>query len=145
MNLVRRKVDLREFDPKSCGRRLSILRRKLKLKQKDIAELTGRTTSAVGYWETGKSIIPTEVVAKLVEVYGVSPLWLLFGEGPMFLGDILSATEKKEELTDQEVLKVIKKLDLESVIDDLIKGSEYYARVGIRLREILEKIKAEED
>ena len=134
-----------EFSQKALGRRIAYLRRKLGLKQKDLAAILGRTTAAVASWEVGKNLVPTDIVAKLVKEYKVNPLWLFFGEGPMFLGDILSATEKKEELTDQEVLKVIKKLDLESVIDDLIKGSEYYARVGIRLREILEKIKAEED
>ena len=129
------------------------MRRKLNLKQKDLAELTGRTTSAVGYWETGKSIIPTEVVAKLIEVYRVNPLWLLVGEGPMFLDDSLSVSGSEEELKKQEVFEVMGEIEmnLEALIGDLIEGSKHYAKgsehftkVGIRLRKILEKIREKE-
>ena len=134
-----------EFSQKALGRRVAYLRRKLGLKQKDLASLLGKTVAAVASWEVGRNLVPTDVIAKLVKEYEVNPLWLLFGEGPMFLSNVLGTAEKEEELTDQELIKVIKKLDLESVIEDLIRGSEYYARVGIRLREILEKIREEQE
>ena len=134
-----------DFSQKALGKRVAYLRRKLGLKQKDLAAVLGRTTAAVASWEVGKNLVPTDIIAKLVKEYRVNPLWLLFGEGSMFLSNVLGTAEKEEELTDQELIKVIKKLDLESVIEDLIRGSEYYARVGIRLREILEKIRTEED
>lgn len=134
-----------EFSQKALGRRIAYLRRKLGLKQKDLASLLGKTVAAVASWEVGRNLVPTDVIAKLVKEYEVNPLWLLFGEGPMFLSNVLGTAEKEEELTDQELIKVIKKLDLESVIEDLIRGSEYYARVGIRLREILEKIREEQE
>jgi len=136
---------LGEFSQKALGRRIAYLRRKLGLKQKDLASLLGKTVAAVASWEVGRNLVPTDVIAKLVKEYEVNPLWLLFGEGPMFLSNVLGTAEKEEELTDQELIKVIKKLDLESVIEDLIRGSEYYARVGIRLREILEKIREEQE
>ena len=87
-----------EFSQKALGRRIAYLRRKLGLKQKDLAAILGRTTAAVASWEVGKNLVPTDIVAKLVKEYKVNPLWLLFGEGPMFLGDILSFTEKKKSL-----------------------------------------------
>ena len=126
---------MRRFDPKGCGKRLAFLRRRLGLKQKDIAELTGRSTSAVGFWEIGKSVIPTEVIAKLVETYNVNPLWLLFGEGSMFL----------EEKTFERELYNLSELEKESIFlkemaDSLIKSGKYQISAGESLKRFLKSI-----
>jgi len=130
---------LGKFEPRACGRRLSALRRKLKLSQKEFAEIVGRTTSAVAHWETGRYIIPTEILAKLIELYRVNPLWLLLGEGPMFLEDVsVKGVEKERNLITELERKF---LLIKETAEDMIKSGEYQASAGKRLTSAGEKLK----
>ncbi len=132
------------FEPRACGRRLSALRRKLKLSQKELAEIVGRTTSAVAHWETGRYVIPTEILAKLIELYRVNPLWLLFGEGSMFLDS--TSTEKVKEKGIYSVTELKGKfLLIRETAEDMIKSGEYQTSAGRKLKKLLDELLSDED
>lgn len=65
--------------------RLKELRKTLGLKQRDIAEKLGVSTSAVGNWECGKDSPGDARVYQLCKEYNVNRTWLETGEGEMFL------------------------------------------------------------
>ena len=133
-----------KFEPRACGRRLSALRRKLKLSQKELAEIVGRTTSAVAHWETGRYVIPTEILAKLIELYRVNPLWLLFGEGSMFLDS--TSTEKVKEKGIYSVTELKGKfLLIRETAEDMIKSGEYQTSAGRKLKKLLDELLSDED
>jgi transcriptional regulator with XRE-family HTH domain len=135
---------LGKFEPRACGRRLSALRRKLKLSQKELAEIVGRTTSAVAHWETGRYVIPTEILAKLIELYRVNPLWLLFGEGSMFLDS--TSTEKVKEKGIYSVTELKGKfLLIRETAEDMIKSGEYQTSAGRKLKKLLDELLSDED
>jgi transcriptional regulator with XRE-family HTH domain len=135
---------LGRFEPRACGRRLSALRRKLKLSQKELAEIVGRTTSAVAHWETGRYVIPTEILAKLIELYRVNPLWLLFGEGSMFLDS--TSTEKVKEKGIYSVTELKGKfLLIRETAEDMIKSGEYQTSAGRKLKKLLDELLSDED
>jgi transcriptional regulator with XRE-family HTH domain len=131
---------LGKFEPKACGRRLLTLRRRLRLSQKEFAEVVGRTSSAVAHWETGRYIIPTEILAKLIELYRVNPLWLLFGEGSIFLDS--TSTEKVKEKGIYSVTELKGKfLLIKETAEDMIKSGEYQTSAGKKLTSAGEKLK----
>lgn len=43
-----------------------------KMSQKEVAALVGRTPQAVSQWESGQSMLPTDIFLKLCQIYGVS-------------------------------------------------------------------------
>ena len=131
-----------EFSQKALGRRIAYLRKKLGLKQKDLASFLGKTVAAVASWEVGRNLVPTDVVAKLVKEYKVNPLWLFFGEGSMFLKEVTSEIE-------EEKLRLLKKLKgkfllIKETADDMIKSGKYQVSAGKKLEKLLEEILGEE-
>jgi transcriptional regulator with XRE-family HTH domain len=133
---------LGEFSQKALGRRIAYLRKKLGLKQKDLASFLGKTVAAVASWEVGRNLVPTDVVAKLVKEYKVNPLWLFFGEGSMFLKEVTSEIE-------EEKLRLLKKLKgkfllIKETADDMIKSGKYQVSAGKKLEKLLEEILGEE-
>ena len=132
----------REFDLKAFGKRLAYIRRRLGLKQKDLADLTGRTAAAVSAWEVGKGIMPVDIFAKLVKVYKINPLWLLFGESPVFLEDI--SARGSEENSIYSVAKLEKKfLLIRETAEDMIKSGEYQTSAGKKLKKLLDELLSE--
>ena len=72
--------------------RLKLIRSKLKLKQKDLANVLGIGNNAYSMIETGKTGLSKRNLLMICSVYSVNPLWLEFEEGDMFLKE-----EKKDE------------------------------------------------
>lgn len=56
------------------------LRRNRKLKIIDVARIVGRTRTSMWRYENGQTTIPTEVLVKLADFYGVSVDDLLWRE-----------------------------------------------------------------
>ena len=70
---------------KAQGERLRLVRNKLGLKLRDIADAIEIAVSAVGRWETGKQAIPVARLKNICTEYNVNRAWLETGEGEMFL------------------------------------------------------------
>lgn len=67
------------------GKRLKELRKRLDLKQRDVAERLEMDTGTVGKWEAAMQRIPKTRLYQLCNEYNVSRDWLERGEGDMFV------------------------------------------------------------
>lgn len=64
------------------GLRLRLARSALGVALQDVADACKVTRQAVSLWETGKSMPPTDKLARAAKFLRVSPHWLLTGEPP---------------------------------------------------------------
>lgn len=64
--------------------RLKELRKRLGLKQREVAERLDVNVSAVGHWEAGSQKIPNYRLDQICTKYNVRREWLEYGEGEMF-------------------------------------------------------------
>lgn len=100
--------------------RLKELRKKLGLKQRDIADKLGVKISVVGGWEIGQYKIPDARIFQICKLYNVREDWLRYGTGEMFepgasLDDRLCGVAKelfdKLDASDQgAVVRVLERL-----------------------------------
>lgn len=67
------------------GKRLKELRKRLGLKQRDVAERLEMDTGTVGKWEAAMQRIPKTRLYQICNEYNVSRDWLERGEGEMFV------------------------------------------------------------
>jgi len=124
---------------KHIGKRLAKFRSELGLKQKELAEILGKTTSAVANWEVGRASIPLESLIILMDRYDLNPIWLIRGEGPMFLTEL--SLIKKEKLDKDELLKeLLSDSWIRELLELYIKGTECHAAVGYKLKKLLEDL-----
>lgn len=65
--------------------RLKELRKRLGLKQRDVAERLEVSVGLIGAWECGSDTIPKTRIYQLCNEYNVSRDWLERGEGEMFV------------------------------------------------------------
>jgi len=66
--------------------RLKIIIKSLGINQKKLAESVGLQPSTISDFMNGRfKSLSSDTIEKLYRVYGVNPLWLLTGEGEMFL------------------------------------------------------------
>jgi phage repressor protein C with HTH and peptisase S24 domain len=63
---------------------IRLLRKSLNLTQKGLAEKLGVTYETVQNWESGRVDVPMKRIKQIAETFGVSPDWLLTGNGEMF-------------------------------------------------------------
>lgn len=75
-------LDLDAGNLMSAGTRLKELRSSLKMKQSDFASVLGVSLRAYNNYESDEAEIPTKIIRKLRDLYGVSSDWLLFGVKP---------------------------------------------------------------
>jgi len=68
--------------------RMKYAREHFKLKQVDFANSLGFVNSYISGMEKGERNISQSVLVSLAKVYGISPTWVLLGQGAMFLNDI---------------------------------------------------------
>lgn len=73
--------------------RLEILREHLELKQADFAEIIGIKQPTYSQILKGKSNLTTAHLQRLHEYAGVSPLWILTGEGEMIIAKSNNSTK----------------------------------------------------
>ena len=74
--------------------RLKLFRKKLGLKQRDVAERLEMNVGTVGSWECGSEKVPKTRIYQLCKEYNLSRKWLETGVGEMF--------EKPTELAQRE-------------------------------------------
>ena len=80
------------------GKRLKELRKRLGLKQRDVAERLEMDTGTVGKWEAAMQRIPKTRLYQLCNEYNVSRDWLERGEGEMFVPVEESETDFAETM-----------------------------------------------
>ncbi len=62
------------------GERLSAVRRQEKLSQEEMAERLGVSRSAYQYYERGERDLTGSLLLRILETFGVDPLWILEGD-----------------------------------------------------------------
>ena len=115
--------------------RLKILRSKLKLKQKDLADVLGIGNNAYSMIETGKSGLSRRNLLILCNTYSVNPKWLEFGEEPMF-------TTLKEAITEQSTNVLFPKYNKSEVTQRFLIALEQLKTQGTSYSEVANKIGA---
>ena len=80
------------------GKRLKELRKRLDLKQLDVAERLEMDTGTVGKWEAAMQRIPKTRLYQICNEYNVSRDWLERGEGDMFVPVEESETDFAETM-----------------------------------------------
>ena len=78
--------------------RLKELRKRLGLKQRDVAERLEMNVGTVGAWECGSEKIPKTRLYQICNEYNVSRDWLERGEGDMFVPVEESETDFAETM-----------------------------------------------
>ena len=68
----------------SIGQRIKLARESAGLKQSDLADRAGTQWQQVSRWERDQATPRAKAVRALCDALGVSPQWLLSGEGPMY-------------------------------------------------------------
>lgn len=102
---------------KNFGERLKAAR-KGKLTQGDLSEATGISQNAICNYENGKRRPNASRLQSICEALGVSPNWLLTGEGPMTL------KEEEDEEAEQKPLKKLTPTSAAFALDGVEDGSE---------------------
>ena len=118
------------------GSNIRLLRKRLRLTQSDIAEELGKTVTAVGDYERGRSIPPLEVTIQLCEIFNVSLDDIvhkdLSKEDPGHPDDEALRAELKPTAEDEELLRRFLVLKLEEVANALKEEKpELYNRLQL--------------
>ena len=123
--------------------RLKQLRKKLNLKQREMAKALRVTVSAYGAWETGRDTIPEARLCMLCKEYNVREEWLTTGEGEMFV--------KAETFKDQmkamfnELSPENQAIWLECAAEIVKAGSDTKNGGGNAVRKLYELLKVKHD
>lgn len=78
--------------------RLKELRKRLGLKQRDVAERLEVSVGLIGAWECGSDTIPKTRIYQLCNEYNVSRDWLERGEGDMFVEVKIDADALRKQI-----------------------------------------------
>lgn len=110
--------------------------------QRDIADDLGVTTQAVSALITGKTPFGKKTAMRWAEKYGLSPIWLMTGEGGMFGGGRQSVNGGNNILVDGDMNKVNASYDaLVRAIDGIRGDREALARALATIEEQQRTIK----
>ncbi len=93
--------------------RIVELRKKLNLKQKDVAQSLGVAISTVSSWEN-MSIIPENSIVSICLIYNVNESWLRTGEGEIFNPSPKVKNLDKNEVVVQYILDIANSLSDEN-------------------------------
>lgn len=113
--------------------RLKLLRKALKLKQREFAEKLGVDVSVVGHWETGSPTIPDVRIFQICTTFGVREEWLKFGTGTMFKPE-----ETREEKLKNAALTLFNELSPEAQ-NAVLNVMMDFVRFGKNIENVLNK------
>lgn len=88
--------------------RLKELRKRLNIKQRELAERLGVNVGLIGTWECGRQKIPQTRVYQICNEYHVRREWLEKGEGEMFEPE--QAPKSKDEVLREAAYALFSKL-----------------------------------
>ena len=123
--------------------RLKELRKRLGLKQRDVAERLEMNVGTVGAWECGSENIPKTRIYQICKEYNVRKEWLIDGEGEMFV--------KAETFKDQmkamfnELSPENQAIWLECAAEIVKAGSDTKNGGGNAVRKLYELLKVKHD
>lgn len=107
--------------------RIKLIRENTGLSQEKFAKAIGFTQAKVKDLETGKNRISPEFAAKVSEVYGINPMWLLYEQGPMENMDLktleLRDIKSRYDLTDEQVSFLVKLIENKALFQIFIDFS----------------------
>jgi DNA-binding XRE family transcriptional regulator len=83
----------------SMGKRFKTLRNHLNLTQKEMANKLGITFTTISTLELERQLPSLKIIIGYINIFRVSPLWILTGRGEMFI------KEKDQELSQKEYFK----------------------------------------
>ena len=101
----------------NTAERLKIIRGKLT--QAEFATALDIHKNTLGRYERGENLPDSELCAKICSIFGVSPAWLLLGEGDMKVSEQAKKSQESEQVcfsaisTDWPFPKIVEELDLE--------------------------------
>lgn len=123
--------------------RLKLFRKKLGLKQRDVAERLEMNVGTVGSWECGGEKVPKTRIYQLCKEFNINRTWLETGEGEMF--------EKAETFKDQmkamfnELSPENQAIWLECAAEIVKAGSDTKNGGGNAVRKLYELLKVKHD
>lgn len=114
------------------GKRLAIVREREGFLQIPFAKELGVSQSAYKNYERGARPVPVSLIARICEDYGVSPAWLLLGEGQInsdMNGELVEAAvlavEKFAKMNDLEPPVERKAKLIRFVYEEVISGRDF--------------------
>ena len=101
------------------GSRIQQIRKGLGLNQNQFAEKLSLSQNQISRLETGESMVTTELVLKLNEIYGVDPSFLLLGNSARGLDNKMEAFIEWYKNLDDSQLKIGASKFCENIMDIL--------------------------
>lgn len=133
--MSRKKTLISELDLTKIGGRIAYLRVKNDLTQAQLSENTGLSKGNVSGLESHKYEPSARAIIKIVELFGVTTDWLLFGDRPNEKTDF--ATKATAEFN-KLLLKFKNQKKIKSIIEDLIILEEVDIQGFEEIRRIIE-------
>jgi transcriptional regulator with XRE-family HTH domain len=121
------------------GNKISLYRKKKNLGQKELADLIGSTTSAIGGYEVGKSFPSIEVLYRLCVALDCLPNDLLL--------DLSQAERIADGAEHSRVLKQVQELEIRLALAerkeaDARREADYQARMLVQQAETIDELRA---
>lgn len=107
----------------TVGERIKMLRISLNMSQDELARRCGlQTSSAISYYESGKRKVPYHIVAKVSDIFGVTPNYLMgFSEKSVDMIKLSSIGFTEENLSKLDKNDLIK---LEAYLQALLDSKK---------------------
>lgn len=81
----------------SFGERLKLLADKLGKDDQDVANDLGLSKAQMSHYTTGKRKVPSELLQKIITIYGVNPAFLFREDAPLFIENTIKVEEENNE------------------------------------------------
>lgn len=95
------------------NKRITALRKALKMNKSEFARELGMTEGAIRSWESNKGVMKESSILLIIRTFNVNPEWLRDGKGEMFKPTLIPEAEQLvawlKSLPEKEQAKVMKK------------------------------------
>jgi transcriptional regulator with XRE-family HTH domain len=120
------------------------LRKKLKITQKELADLTKVSQSNYSKYEKGLIEPGYSFISKIVQLLNINPSWLISGEGEMFVGELKTHKVKEYATKKEEVSDTYRKQleeELKKAQEELVRLRERNSKLREENQELNDEIK----